>query len=164
MEQGNAGRPGVPESVVPASPEVAPPGARGLACDAGPPAEPGARREDQAGPAPCIAAARRAAGGRDADIARLLGITASAVSRWRGIVPPARAIEIERASGGRVTRHQIRPDHFGAVPVAAADAPEGAPEGSPAGSLAGSLVVSSPDAAARAAWPTVPTRDGEGAR
>ena len=56
--------------------------------------------------------ARRAAGGRDADIARLLGITPSAVSRWNGIVPPARAIELEALTQGRVTRYEIRPDHF----------------------------------------------------
>lgn len=63
-----------------------------------------------------IERARFAAGGdkgRDIDIARLLGISPAAVSRWKGIVPPDRAIEIEEKSGGKVTRHQIRPDYFG---------------------------------------------------
>lgn len=69
-----------------------------------------------------IGKARRAAGGRDADIARLLGITASAVSRWNGRVPPARAIEIEALTRGRVTRYEIRPDHFGAAPAAGSGA------------------------------------------
>jgi DNA-binding transcriptional regulator YdaS (Cro superfamily) len=66
--------------------------------------------------------ARRAAGGRDADIARLLGITASAVSRWNGRVPANRAIEIETLTRGRVTRYEIRPDHFGAAPAAGSGA------------------------------------------
>lgn len=61
--------------------------------------------------------ARNAAGGRNADIARLLGITESAVSQWR-LVPPSRAIEIEEKTGGKVTRYEIRPDYFGVAPVA----------------------------------------------
>jgi DNA-binding transcriptional regulator YdaS (Cro superfamily) len=60
---------------------------------------------------------RRAAGGRDADIARPVGITPSAVSRWNGIVPTKRAIEIETLTSGRVTRYDIRPDHFGPPPI-----------------------------------------------
>lgn len=61
--------------------------------------------------------ARQAAGGRDSDLARLLGITPSAVSRWNGRVPVRRAIEIELLTGGRVTRYDIRPDHFGPAPA-----------------------------------------------
>ena len=63
-----------------------------------------------------IEKARVAAGGekgRDIDIARLLGISPAAVSRWNGTVPPGRAIEIEIKSGGKVTRYDIRPDYFG---------------------------------------------------
>ena len=63
-----------------------------------------------------IEKARFAAGGergRDIDIARLLGISPAAVSRWKGVVPPDRAIEIEEKSGGKVKRHEIRPDYFG---------------------------------------------------
>jgi DNA-binding transcriptional regulator YdaS (Cro superfamily) len=60
--------------------------------------------------------ARQAAGGKDIHIARLLGITPSAVSRWNGVVPVRRAIEIEALTGGRITRYDIRPDHFGPSP------------------------------------------------
>lgn len=56
---------------------------------------------------------RDAIGGRNADIAKLLGISAAAVSKWGGIVPPDRAIEIEKKTKGRVTRRDIRPDFFG---------------------------------------------------
>lgn len=68
---------------------------------------------------PCIEKARFAAGGergKDIDIARLLGISPAAVSRWGGVVPPNRAIQIEKKSGGKVTRFEIRPDYFGAGP------------------------------------------------
>lgn len=58
--------------------------------------------------------ARKAAGGKDADIARLLDISAAAVSRWGGVVPALRAIEIEQRTKGAVSRHEIRPDFFGA--------------------------------------------------
>lgn len=78
-----------------------------------------------------IQRARFAAGGekgRDIDIARLLGISPAAVSRWNGVVPPKRAIEIEEKSGGRVQRHQIRPDHFVAPVVVLA---EGQASGAP---------------------------------
>ncbi len=69
--------------------------------------------------------ARQAAGGKDSDIARLLGITPSAVSRWNGVVPVRRAIELEALTGGRVTRHEIRPDHFGPPPAAGSGAGPG---------------------------------------
>jgi len=61
--------------------------------------------------------AREAAGGKNVDLAKLLGITESAVSQWAS-VPPDRAIEIEEKTGGKVTRYQIRPDYFGALPPA----------------------------------------------
>lgn len=72
-----------------------------------------------------IEAARKAAGGeqgKDVDIARLLGLSAAAVSRWKGLIPPDRAIEIEAKTGGKVTRYEIRPDYFGARSVAVAEA------------------------------------------
>ena len=62
---------------------------------------------------PGMEKARRAAGGKDADIARLLDISAAAVSRWGGVVPALRAIEIEQRTKGAVSRHEIRPDFFG---------------------------------------------------
>lgn len=61
---------------------------------------------------------RKAIDGNNADIARLLGISAAAVSRWGGIVPPDRAIEIERKTDGKVTRYELRPDYFGPPPAA----------------------------------------------
>ena len=56
--------------------------------------------------------ARKAAGGKNVDLAKLLGITESAVSQWK-TVPPDRAIEIEEKTEGRVTRYDLRPDYFG---------------------------------------------------
>lgn len=67
-----------------------------------------------------IEKARFAAGGergRDIDIARLLSLTPAAISKWKGVVPPNRAIEIEVKSGGKATRWDIRPDFFGSAPV-----------------------------------------------
>jgi DNA-binding transcriptional regulator YdaS (Cro superfamily) len=75
--------------------------------------------------------ARHAAGGRDIDIARLLGITPSAVSRWNGVVPVRRAIEIEALTAGRVTRYDIRPDHFGPSPSSSRPPSPAAPAGHP---------------------------------
>lgn len=63
-----------------------------------------------------MAKAREAAGGKDADIAKVLGISAAAVSRWEGIVPPSRAIELEEKLAGKITRYDIRPDFFGDPP------------------------------------------------
>jgi DNA-binding transcriptional regulator YdaS (Cro superfamily) len=63
---------------------------------------------------PGICKARAAAGGRNADLARLLGITPSAISQWRQ-VPFRRALQIEARTEGRVTRAELRPDLFGAA-------------------------------------------------
>ena len=38
--------------------------------------------------------------------------TRQAISQWR-IVPPDRVLTIEAATGGEVTRHDMRPDIFG---------------------------------------------------
>jgi DNA-binding transcriptional regulator YdaS (Cro superfamily) len=62
-----------------------------------------------------------AVGGASA-LARALGLPwASTVTNWaaRG-VPADRCLPIERATGGAVTRYDLRPDIFG-------DAPDGAP-------------------------------------
>ena len=61
---------------------------------------------------PGLAKARQAAGGRYADLARLLGITPAAVSQWVR-VPYRRALQIEARTAGRVTREELRPDLFG---------------------------------------------------
>jgi DNA-binding transcriptional regulator YdaS (Cro superfamily) len=62
---------------------------------------------------PGLAKARQAAGGRNADLARLLGISPSAISQWVR-VPYRRALQIEARTAGRVTRADLRPDLFGA--------------------------------------------------
>ena len=65
--------------------------------------------------------AKTAAGGKSVDLAKLLGVTESAVSQWKR-VPLQRALEIEEKTDGRVTRYDMRPDIFGA-PTSAAKRP-----------------------------------------
>ncbi len=47
--------------------------------------------------------------GGQAEFARLIGITAQAVSQWDE-VPPLRVLAVERVSG--VSRHDLRPDLY----------------------------------------------------
>jgi DNA-binding transcriptional regulator YdaS (Cro superfamily) len=47
--------------------------------------------------------------GGQAEFARLIGVTAQAVSQWNK-VPPLRVLEVERVSG--VSRHELRPDLY----------------------------------------------------
>lgn len=47
--------------------------------------------------------------GGQATFARLIGVTAQAVSQWDK-VPPLRVLEVERVSG--VSRHDLRPDLY----------------------------------------------------
>jgi len=47
--------------------------------------------------------------GGQAKFARLIGVTAQAVSQWDE-VPPLRVLEVERVSG--VPRHELRPDLY----------------------------------------------------
>ena len=63
---------------------------------------------------PGLAKARQAAGGRNADLARLLDISPSAISQWVR-VPYRRALQIEARTAGRVTREELRPDLFRAA-------------------------------------------------
>ena len=63
-----------------------------------------------------ISAIRRASivvGNRSA-LARLLGVTPQAVQSWcaTGVVPAKRVLDIERATDGEVTRHELRPDLY----------------------------------------------------
>lgn len=47
-------------------------------------------------------------------LSQLLGVTAPAVSQWkRAGVPAERCLAIEQATGGAVTRYEMRPDIFG---------------------------------------------------
>lgn len=52
--------------------------------------------------------------GSQAALAKALGVTPMAVTQWkkRG-VPPERCRDIEQATGGQVTREELRPDIFG---------------------------------------------------
>lgn len=47
--------------------------------------------------------------GSQAEFARLIGVTAQAVSQWDE-VPPLRVLTVERVSG--VSRHELRPDLY----------------------------------------------------
>jgi DNA-binding transcriptional regulator YdaS (Cro superfamily) len=61
-----------------------------------------------------------AALGGQADFARALKLNAGLVSQWVRRKRPVAAqhcIPIETATGGAVTRYQLRPDVFGAQPV-----------------------------------------------
>ena len=61
-----------------------------------------------------------AVGGRQAELARRVGVTPGAVTQWvqgRRPIPPERCRAIEAATGGVVTRYELRPDVFGAAPA-----------------------------------------------
>lgn len=53
-------------------------------------------------------------------IADLCGVTSSAVQQW-GLpnrrVPAEHCVKIEQATGGKVTRYELRPDVFGEPPT-----------------------------------------------
>ena len=55
----------------------------------------------------------RASCGTQAELARRIGVKPMTVSQWkvRG-VPPNRVLPIEKATGGQVTRHDLRPDIY----------------------------------------------------
>lgn len=52
--------------------------------------------------------------GSQVALAKKLGCTYQAIQAWRakGEVPPARAVQIEKATDGVVTRYELRPDLF----------------------------------------------------
>lgn len=52
--------------------------------------------------------------GGQSKLAFALGITPQAIHQLvvKGHVPAERVLEIEKATGGRVTRHQLRPDLY----------------------------------------------------
>lgn len=56
-------------------------------------------------------------------LAAALGIKSPSITEWRqrGRVPAERCIAIEQATGGAVTRYDLRPDVFGAAPDAEND-------------------------------------------
>lgn len=61
-------------------------------------------------------------------VARMLGIKAPSVIGWGGRIPPDRCPAIERATSGRVTVEQLRPDvRWQRVPDPDWPHPEGRP-------------------------------------
>lgn len=60
-----------------------------------------------------IARAVSVAGGQSA-MARELGLRPQAVQRWvaTGTVPAVRVLDVERIAGGKVSRHELRPDIY----------------------------------------------------
>lgn len=59
---------------------------------------------------PTVTAAIDAVGGV-AKLAELISVSSQAISQWTR-VPAERVLQIERATGGRVTRHELRPDLY----------------------------------------------------
>lgn len=49
--------------------------------------------------------------GTEAELARRIGLTAQAINQWK-VAPPLRVLEIENATQGKVSRHQLRPDLY----------------------------------------------------
>lgn len=52
--------------------------------------------------------------GSQSALARILQVTPQAVQHWcaKGFVPAERVVEIERATSGKVTRQELRPDLY----------------------------------------------------
>lgn len=51
--------------------------------------------------------------GSQAALAKAMGVTPMAVSQWKSRgVPAERVLALEAATGGRVLRHEIRPDIY----------------------------------------------------
>ena len=52
--------------------------------------------------------------GGQASLARKIGVSPQVVQQWiaKNQTPPARVIAVERATGGRVTRSELRPDLY----------------------------------------------------
>jgi len=70
-------------------------------------------RPHTAGPSHALETAITMAGGL-AKLARLLGVSPSAVSKWArlGRIPAERVLTIEQITLGEVSRHDLRPDLY----------------------------------------------------
>ena len=54
------------------------------------------------------------------ELARSLGVTQGTISHWlngRARIPAERVLGIELATGGKVTRHELRPDLYPVEPT-----------------------------------------------
>lgn len=49
--------------------------------------------------------------GSQTELAARIGVTRMAISQWK-TVPPLRVLDVERATGGIVTRYELRPDIY----------------------------------------------------
>jgi DNA-binding transcriptional regulator YdaS (Cro superfamily) len=73
-----------------------------------------------------IERAIQAVGGQQTELARRMTaargvkVHPQAVHRWvkQGLVPAKHCVAVEQATGGAVTRYELRPDFFGAPPAA----------------------------------------------
>ena len=69
-------------------------------------------------PSPVLAsgleAAKRAVGGQSQELAKRLNLSKAAISKWKGVIPLKRVLDVERATG--VPRYVLRPDVFGPAP------------------------------------------------
>lgn len=65
--------------------------------------------------------------GSQQKLADALGIRSPSISEWRtrNRVPAERCVAVEEATGGAVTRYELRPDVFGAAPGQAIPTSEG---------------------------------------
>ncbi len=56
--------------------------------------------------------------GNKSRLGRKINVTHTAINKWvkRGWPPAERCLAIERATGGKVTRYDLRPDVFGPAP------------------------------------------------
>ena len=53
--------------------------------------------------------------GSMSETARKVGCSPQAVDQWQ-ICPPGRVLAVEAATGGKVTRYELRPDIYGEAP------------------------------------------------
>lgn len=65
------------------------------------------------------------AAGSVSELAARCGVRYQAVQRWRnrGLVPAERVLQVEKATGGRVSRYELRPDLY---PQEVAESSQGA--------------------------------------
>lgn len=62
--------------------------------------------------------------GSTAELARRVGVVPMAITQWkrRQQVPPERCLAVEAATGGAITRYDLRPDVFGDAPTRSQEA------------------------------------------